>query len=322
MYKKNRLPNFAELKKRISFTDILNHYSLTEGMRQQTATQLRGICPIHKGSNNNSFSISTEKNCFNCFSCKAQGDIIDFVVYMEDCKSKYQAGLLLEKWFSVSTNAKRSERPIKRVQEKEPGKTTDADINPPLTFTLKNLEYGHPYLLSRVVPDTIKTFGLGVCSKGMMKGRLVVPIHNAKGELVAYAGRAIDKATEEAEGKYKFPPNFKKGHVLFNFWRFAKGLKNSESLILVEGFFDVFRLIELGYSNVVALMGAVMTEEQEALLKISGVSDVVLLFDNDEAGQACTQDVLARLSKWCNVKIAKLPQGVRQPDELKEKIII
>jgi len=67
-------------------------------------------------------------------------------------------------------------------------------VNKPLPFALKNLNLGHPYLLSRVAPATIKTFGLGFFTgKGSMAGRVVIPIHNATGELVAYAGRSACK---------------------------------------------------------------------------------------------------------------------------------
>ncbi len=63
--------------------------------------------------------------------------------------------------------------------------------NPPMTFELKNLDVKHPYLKQRGVgAKTIKEFGLGYCNRGLMKDRVVIPIHNPKGELVAYAGRA------------------------------------------------------------------------------------------------------------------------------------
>lgn len=205
------------------------------------------------------------------------------------------------------------------MQEKSFGE----GVNPPLKFVLRNLDANHPYLLKRVQPETIDHFGLGVCNVGLMKGRVVVPIHNEVGQLVAYAGRLPnDVDFPESEGKYKFPPSFKKGYVLFNFHRVVEAVKTGEVLILVEGFFDVFRLYELGYFNVVALMGACLTKEQEDLLRLvlSPMSRVVLLFDNDSAGLACGRDVEGRLSAWCFVKIAVLPIGVRQPDQLKERI--
>lgn len=256
----------------------------------------------------------------------------------------------MERWFSLGSNSPAAGRRSKgkggdntgrgpsngirgkRVQEKkkEVGKgsplrekNVNAGINPPLKIVLKGLDTKHPYLLGRVKPETIKLFGLGFCSRGLMAGRVVVPIYDEYRQLVAYAGRwPSDDEIPENEGKYKFPLDFKKGYVLFNLHRIIEVVKRGEPLILVEGFFDVFRLYELGYPNAVALMGASLTEEQEDLLKsvLSPVSRVVLLFDNDTAGKACLRDVANRLSAWCFIKIGKLPEGINQPDQLKERI--
>ena len=79
------LPDFDELKKRISFVDVLSYYNLLTQMNSK-GDELRGVCPIHKGAKNkNSFSVNVVKNCFNCFSCNAHGSILDFVVAIEGC---------------------------------------------------------------------------------------------------------------------------------------------------------------------------------------------------------------------------------------------
>jgi DNA primase len=171
-----------------------------------------------------------------------------------------------------------------------------------------------------VKPETTRHFGLGFCKKGLMAGRVVIPIHNARGELVAYAGRAIDTQTEE-EGKYKLPKDFKKGHILFNLHRVVEAIGQGEPITLVEGFFDVFRLYELGYPNTIALMGSEFTAEQEGLLKsiLTPASDVALLFDNDEAGHKCRRDVALRLWHYCFIKGVELPKDITQPDQLKRK---
>lgn len=202
--------------------------------------------------------------------------------------------------------------------------TSDSGINKPLTFVLKNLNVKHPYLSGRVWVETIERFGLGVCGKGLMNGRVVVPVHNEHGELVAYVGRWPGDDFPSGEGKYKLPPAFKKGYVLFNLHRVIEAVRKGEPLILVGGFFDVFRLYELGYPNAVALMGSSLTKEQEDLLKsvLTPSSRVALMFDNDPAGINCTGDVAGRLSVWCFVKVVNLPEGITQPDQLKEKIEI
>jgi len=315
----NHKIDFKGLKKRIGFNQVLEHYGLE---MKGGGEQLRCACPLpkHQGGNATSFSVNLKTGWFQCFACKQKGtSIIDFVMAMEAC-TLAQAGRLLEKWFTGTATADN-----KLIPTYSKKKVESVSVNPPLAFALKNLVSGHSYLLGRVRLATVEAFGLGFfAGRGVMSGRVTVPIHNASGELVAYAGRAVDKATEESEGKYKFPKDFKKGLELFNLWRVADALHRGEELILVEGFFDVFRLYELGYKNVVALMGSSMSDEQLDLLRsvLTSKSHAVLLFDSDEAGVACTKDVLARLGKYCFVKGVGLPNGVEQPDQLKEKLKI
>jgi len=110
-----------------------------------------------------------------------------------------------------------------------------------------------------------------------VNGRIVIPIHNEKGELIAYAGRSIDGA----EPKYKLPPGFKKSEVLFNLHRVLQKGKGTDLVIVVEGFFDVMMVCQASFANVVALMGASMSEAQEKLL--SQFKHVVLFLDGDQA---------------------------------------
>lgn len=113
--------------------------------------------------------------------------------------------------------------------------------NQPLTFTLKNLNPKHPYLKERGLnKETVHHFGLGHCSRGLMKERIAIPINNEQGELVAYAGRYAGEPPEDEE-KYLLPPGFGKSQVLFNLDQ-ARELATDQGLIVVEGFFDVFNL--------------------------------------------------------------------------------
>ena len=172
--------------------------------------------------------------------------------------------------------------------------------NPPLSFALKNLDPEHPYLTARgFTKETIEEFGLGYFTKGLMKGRIAIPIHNEQGELVAYAGRWPGDPPD-GEGKYKLPAGFHKSLVVFNLHR-VKDQVRSEGLILVEGFFDCMRLWQAGLHNVVALMGSSLSPEQEALIvkAVGPKGKVALLFDEDEAGWACREEVLSLLLQYC-----------------------
>lgn len=119
-----------------------------------------------------------------------------------------------------------------------------------LKFELK-LDPAHPYLAERrLSPALIREFGLGYCARGVMAGRICIPIHDAVGQRVAYAGRWPGDDVPEDEEHYKLPPKFHKRAVLYNLHRVPPG----EHIILVEGYWSAIRLHALGFP-VAALMG-------------------------------------------------------------------
>jgi DNA primase len=190
-------------------------------------------------------------------------------------------------------------------------------INPPLKFALKHLDATHPYLTGRgLTPETIAHFGLGHCQKGIMANRIAIPIHNERGELLAYAGRWPGEPPE-GEGKYKLPTGFHKSLVVYNLHR-AKAHAKDAGLIVVEGFFDAMRLWQAGFPQVVALMGSALSDAQEALIieAVGPEGMVALLFDEDEAGWKGREDALSRLSSRAYVKVIGLGAEGRQPDGL------
>jgi DNA primase len=324
MKSKSEWADFKEIKEKVSMEEILEHYGLLKGLRRKE-NELVGFCAIHdkKRQNKGCFCANTAKNIWHCFSCGAGGNILDFVSLMEGVDIR-QAGLLIQKWFGIVSGEDRKlakekeevERPKRKEEEAEPEEAT----NPPLTFELKTLDSKHAYLKERgLKKETIKEFGLGYCKRGLMERRVVIPIHSEKGELIAYAGR-YPGDPPEGELKYKLPPKFKKSLVVFNLNR-VKDMGEDKGLILVEDFFDVFNLWQAGCKNVVALMGPLMSDEQERLI-IEAVGEkgkVVLMFDSDEAGKSGSQDALARLVSQVYVKLIKLGEEGLQPDSLSKK---
>lgn len=250
---------------------------------------------------------------------------MDFVSSMEGVDIR-QAGLLIQKWLGIvsgedgklAKEKEEVERPKRKEKEAKPKEAT----NPPLTFELKTLDPKHAYLKERgLKKEAIKEFGLGYCKRGLMKGRIVIPIHNEKGELIAYAGR-YPGDPPKGELKYKLPPKFKKSSVVFNLNR-VKNMDEDKGLILIEDFFDVFNLWQAGCKNVIALMGTSMSDEQERLIveAVGEKGKVVLMFDSSEAGKSGSQDALARLVSQVYVKLIKLGEEGLQPDSFsKEKI--
>jgi DNA primase len=181
--------------------------------------------------------------------------------------------------------------------------------NPPLRFALRYIDDTHPYLTSRRVSrETIRTFGTGLYTgNGLLRGRIVIPIHNASGELIAYAGRAIDGQ----EPKHLFPVGFRKSLVLFNLHRVIA--TKPRTTVVVEGFFDTMLVHEAGYP-VIGLMGSALSRHQVERL-VSHFDHAVLMLDGDDAGRLGTAAIHAALTSRIAVTTISLDSG-SQPDQL------
>ena len=329
--KKGAWVDFKEIKSRVSLKDVLAHYGLLEGLKQK-GDELSGLCPFHKETKG-SFRANLAKNAFNCFGCKAHGNILDFVSLKEGVDTR-KAALLIQQWFEISPEgslgcarekkpAKKAETPLESKKEGTQGISEEKSlVNLPLTFSLKHLDPEHPYLSERdLAKETIEKFGLGHCSRGLFKGWIVIPVHNENGELVAYAGRWPGENPPEGEDRYKVPPGFLKSLVVFNLNR-VKEMAEEKGLVVVERFFALFALWQAGFKNVAALMGSSMSPEQEDLIveAVGKNGRVILIFDGDKAGQECTDQAMTRLGSRVFVKAIKLDEGL-QPDKLtKEEI--
>jgi DNA primase len=148
------------------------------------------------------------------------------------------------------------------------------------------------------------------------RGRIMFPIHNDVGEVIAFSGRVLEK---EAEGaKYLNSPEtplFRKGRVLFGLHKTKRGLIEANCAIVCEGQLDLITVFEAGITNVVAPQGTAFTEDQARILK-RFVSEVVLCFDADTAGQKAAERSLdALLQNNLVVRVAEMPAG-EDPDSV------
>jgi DNA primase len=286
----------------VSIEQVLQHYGVK---LKRSGKELRGRCPIHKREGTDSFHANTEKNAFQCFSCQAKGNVLDFVAAMEQCSVR-DAALKVQGWSSVS-GAVAITKPPASKQAAEVGDR--GEPNKPLGSRLQGIDYHHSYLAQRGADsETAEYFGVGFFSgKGSMSGRVVIPIENERGELVAYAGRAIDGS----EPKYKLPAGFKKTQVLYNLPRAAE--ETDGTVVLVEGFFDCIKVTQAEHACV-ALMGCSISQEQEAQL-VAYFRRVVVMLDGDEAGRRAAGEMAGRLAHKTWAHVVELPKS-KQPDQI------
>ena len=290
-----------KLKKELSMEALLDYYEIK--LRRERGS-LVGCCPIHHGDNPNAFHVSPQKGLWHCFTkCCRGGDVLAFIKEYEQVNFPEALEIAQNLMENPACQKSRSP-PMQREPERK---------NLPLKFRL-SLDPSHPYLKERgLEAETIKHFGLGFCSQGILKGRIAIPIEDEQGQLVAYAGRSLNGKRP----KYQFPRGFLKSQVLFNYHRVSS--TGSASLILVEGFFDVFKVHQAGFPNVVALMGSSLSKAQAELLLDLGRKLIVLL-DGDRAGREGTRKIIQALRGGLPLIPKYLPRGV-QPDLLDKETL-
>lgn len=315
--------DFRAVKASVSIEMALAHYGIW--LHRVSRCYLRGRCPLPAHASKHSvqsFIVNTEKNAWACHSssCVAArggvgGNVLDLVAAMEICSIR-EAALKLQEWFTIfSQPCTWSPTPVQ--PPRDPAHRTESttlpfmgvDANKPLPFSLQGIDFSHPYLADRGISgETARHFGIGFFpGTGLMAGRVVIPIHDEHGRLIAYAGRAPDPC----EAKYKFPPGFRKSLVLFNLHRAAQ---QGNSVILVEGFFDCLKVHQAGLPCVVALMGCSLSHRQEQFLR-QRFREIALLLDGDNAGRSAGAIIGQRLASKVSTRLLEIPFG-SQPDQL------
>jgi DNA primase len=356
--------DFRLLKERLSFEEVLQHYKIDLKRKNgSNGSQLHGFCPLpgHTGQKKSpSFSVNMERKCFQCFGCHAKGNHLDLAVLME---GKFPArrsqvrevAIMLAETFGIDcgkpsdNNGGGEERkqppPPRSTPARPPSKSTSKPeahenagqgatrpatiVNAPLDFELKGLDPDHPYLKERgFSTETIMHFGLGFCNRGLMAGRVVIPLRDQHSKLIGYAGRFTrDDQVCEKVPKYLFPSNrerkgevleFRKNLFLYNGHAIKSPVRD---LVVVEGFPSVWHLHGAGFENAVALMGNSCSDEQALLIckLVSPSGRVWLMPDAGEGGERCAESVLIQIAPHRFIRWVKLDEGQptdRTPDEL------
>lgn len=328
--KKNWI-DYRALRAHLNFVSVLEHYKVEV---KRKGNQHHGFCPLpnHNGKRNSpSFSANLDKGIFQCFGCGAKGNVLDFAALMEkvdprDGQALHDVALKLQGRFCPPLGDV-AEKPAKTVPQEagKPAENLPVLVNQPLDFELQGLNPEHPYLLGRgFMQETVKRFGLGYCGRGMLKCRVAIPLHDADGKLIGYAGRVVDDSLiTEDNPRYRFPGErkrdgkifeFRKTLFLYNGWRIKGPVDN---LVVVEGFTSVWWLDQNGLPDVVSTMGADCSEKQAELIvplvKPDGM--VWIMPDGDKAGERHVQTLLMLVSPHRAMRWLKLPDG-KQPTDL------
>jgi DNA primase len=311
--------------------------------------EMRGCCPFHN-EKTPSFYVNDDKGFYHCFGCSAHGDAIRWMTdqrglpFIDAVKELAQtAGM--EMPAQDRQSAARAER-AKGLHE------AMADAATWFTEQLHGLSGNEArQLLDRrgITAETARAFGMGFApdSRGRLKaalkdygdamlvesgmliqvegkepydrfrGRLMIPIRDARGRTIAFGGRILDAG----EPKYLNSPDtplFDKGRTLYNLDRAAPAARKANRVLVVEGYMDVIALAQAGIAEAVAPLGTALTEHQlERLWRMADVP--ILCFDGDSAGQKAAlraaHRALPLLQPGRSLRFVTLPQG-QDPDDL------
>lgn len=314
--------DFAIIRERADFAIILARYGIAPASLQG---QVSVLCPFHD-DRQPSLSVNLDRKLFHCFACQAQGDIFDFVARMEQVSLPDAARIVAQcgdvPLAGQSSDSRRLPKPMadrhttssatSRVQK---DRQQDGNAFPCCSIAL---DPTHRYLFDRgLTPELIEHFGLGYCEKGRLRSRVCIPIHSPDGaQVLGYFGRWASDNVPEGIPRYLMPSGFRKSALLFNYHRVV----GAEHLVIVEGFWSVFRLHALKVPAV-ALMGTSLSDPQRDLLRQSEVRQFTLLLDADQTGRKATTDLLPRLSSLFFIRTPAFPDN-ESPDTVAEDLLL
>ncbi|GAA0602264.1 DNA primase [Virgibacillus siamensis] len=333
-----------EVRKSNDIVDVVGEYV----QLKKQGRNYFGLCPFH-GEKSPSFSVTQEKQIFHCFGCGKGGNVLTFIMEIEDF-TFYEAIKLLadrsgidlpEAALNNQTSVSEENQNVLSAYE-----WVTKLYHHLLRFT-KDGKEGYQYFKDRGISDeTIGAFQLGFApnaknftsefleKKGFhqqvlvksglislnqdnsvsdrFRGRVTIPIRNHLGKTVGFGARTITGQ----EPKYLNSSEselFQKGKLLYNFDLAKKHIRRQNEAVLFEGYMDVISAYQAGVKNAVATMGTSLTDFQAKLLR-RYVDSVVLCYDADNAGTEATyKAALLLLRAGCIVKVANLRENT-DPD--------
>ena len=328
-----------EVKSVANVYDVISEYLDLK----KVGTSYSALCPFHS-EKTPSFYVSPQKNIWKCFGCGKSGNAISFLVEYEGISYSQAIIKLTEKYniqvkFSSKDNFKEKSK-ILAVLEK---------VAKFYKQQLKNYPKPRRYLLERGInPSTIDKFDIGYSpednsfikfvekenidkkilvdagiissidsKKDKFSGRIIFPIKDLSGRVIAFGGRVID---DNKSPKYLNSPETKvyhKSEVLYGLYEAKEHIREENFAVIVEGYFDVISPYQVGLKNIVASLGTAFTQKQAKLLK-KFTDKIYLMFDSDKAGkQAVIRASKIFLSE--GIQVYYVPLEDKDPDLLAKK---
>ncbi len=335
-----------------SIEDLKKRSKISDFVLATTTGKLRGtkgmaLCPFH-GEKTASMSFTDVENLFHCFGCKMGGDIYKYVqeiyslefqdavelvaekygfkiTYTEtsqnnDFKNFQQKIILIDEYFKEIINSDKSKKAKEYLNSRKLNEQDLKKYN--ISFIDSNLEDFQKFCNKNKISNTdLKKLGfISSNDNFLFKNRIMFPILNFRSEIIAYGGRAID----DFGAKYLNSSDsvlYKKNKNLYFTKEFLSSVKKKGYAFLVEGYFDVLSLNQLGYSNSASPSGTALTIQQlEAVSRYT--KKILLCFDNDEAGLKATERVLEiknQVSTQLEIHCLNLPEEYKDISELYEE---
>lgn len=338
-----------QIKDRLSIVDVISLYVELH----PAGKNLKGKSPF-TNEKTPSFYVSPDRGMYYCFSSSQGGDMFTFVEKMEGVDFKGALKILAEKAnveLVPEDPKKRSERDTKyhileeatkyyidelaknkeaKVYLQDRGVTEKTITNWQIGYAPGPPKFGwrhvRDHLLELGFKDSelmsvglVKSSGEGKAPYDTFRDRIMFPIRDVSGRVVAYSGRILTKDNDAP--KYVNSPEtelFNKSEILFGYDKAKEGIRKLDFSLIVEGQFDVVLAHQAGYNNTVAVSGTALTPHHVGLLQRLS-NRVVLALDADRAGIAAVKRAAdLMLSRGIDLKVAELPEGKDPADLIKE----
>lgn len=304
------------------------------------------VCPFHD-DHSPSLVVSRERQMFTCFTCKTSGNVFSFVMKYENVsfpeavqtvakkigytlkgdfsnfkeskyKKEYEIMDFVTKYYTNNINTTSGINALKYLENRGITKDIIKEFNIGLAFDKRDDLYN---ILLKKNYSLQDLSDLGLVNKINLNvydtfiNRIMIPIENLQGNVVGFTGRIYNG--EEDTAKYlntKETKIFKKGSILFNYHNARNAIRETKTVVVVEGNMDAITLSAKGIKNVVALMGVAMSQVQIDTLKKLNVP-IILMLDNDAAGLDATLKNGELLRKaGIDTRVVRL-SGAKDPDE-------